>query len=77
MTDPSINRRLRLTDEAAFSHHLRSTRHVSRYAEGLSACGPIVIRPAGSRLLDPVAGATWLAVGDSTRSSIRCHPRGL
>jgi 2-polyprenyl-6-methoxyphenol hydroxylase-like FAD-dependent oxidoreductase len=65
MTEPGIGRRLALTDETAWLQHLQSMNHVSQYVSGLAPFGPIRVRPADSRIIEPVAGESWLAVGDS------------
>jgi len=65
MTDLDLGRRLRLRDETAWSHQLASTIHVSRRVGDALPNGPMLIRPAESRCLEPAAGENWLAVGDA------------
>jgi 2-polyprenyl-6-methoxyphenol hydroxylase-like FAD-dependent oxidoreductase len=65
MTDADIARSLCLHEQTVWSRLLSSMDHVSGALRNASPMGPIVTRAVGSRLLDPVAGDGWLAVGDA------------
>ncbi len=65
LTDADVARRLRLTDAAGWACALAATTHVRQALQGAQLPGPLLVRPAQSRLLQPAAGDGWLAVGDA------------
>jgi flavin-dependent dehydrogenase len=65
LTDADVARRLRLTDAAGWERALAATTHVRQVLQEARSAGPLLVRPAQSRLLQPAAGDGWLAVGDA------------
>jgi flavin-dependent dehydrogenase len=65
MTDADLARRMRLRETEEWSRRLDAMPNVGAMARRSNACSPLVIRSAASRRLNPAAGASWLAVGDS------------
>lgn len=65
-TDPEMVRRFRLADEERWFAEVSRTRYIAaRVNECRFLRGSLAIRAAPSCLLDRVAGARWLAVGDA------------
>jgi flavin-dependent dehydrogenase len=65
LTDSDLARRLRLREPSSWSRLLAGTERVSAALRGAEPRGPVVVRATPSRLLEPVAGEGWLAVGDA------------
>jgi flavin-dependent dehydrogenase len=65
LTDADLARRLRLADPARWTRLLDTTGSVRDRLRGARCRGPLVVRPAHSRRLEPAAGEGWLAVGDA------------
>ena len=65
LTDSDLARRLRLREPSSWSRLLAATERVSAALRGAEPRGPVVVRATPSRLLEPVAGEEWLAVGDA------------
>lgn len=65
MTDADIVKRKKLHDSQVWRRELDTTANVSATVEQGNLIGPIAVRPASSRRLEPAAGEGWLAVGDS------------
>jgi flavin-dependent dehydrogenase len=81
MTDADVARRLGLRDVAAWESRLAATRHVAPLVRGARPRGPVFVRPAASRHLDPAAGgdagAPWLAVGDAASAHDPLSSQGI
>lgn len=58
-------RKLGLRDPKAWAAQVAGTDHVSSRVRGSALHGPLLVRPALSMLVSPVAGSGWLAVGDA------------
>jgi len=68
-SEPDIVRRHALADDEAWLAALLRTRHIASRLEGCRFLrGSLIIRAGVSFLLDRVAGARWLAVGDAAAS---------
>ena len=65
MTDADAGRRLALADVTAWSEQLAALPHLGPLLGGCAPHGPVTVRPAESRRLDPPAGHDWIAVGDA------------
>lgn len=65
MTDADLARRLRLREPSQWSRLLQATTHLGERLRGASPRGPLMVRSAESRRLEPAAGEGWLAVGDA------------
>jgi len=65
MTDSDIARRMRLHDAEEWNRKLAAMSNVGAIARRGKRCGPVVVRSAGSRRVEPAAGKHWLAAGDS------------
>jgi 2-polyprenyl-6-methoxyphenol hydroxylase-like FAD-dependent oxidoreductase len=65
MTDADIVKRKRLHDSQEWQRELDTMANISATVERGKLCGPLAVRPASSRRLEPAAGRGWLAVGDS------------
>lgn len=65
MTDVDLARRLRLREPSQWTRLFQSTIHVGERLRGASPDGPLVVRAAESRRLDPPVGDDWIAVGDA------------
>jgi flavin-dependent dehydrogenase len=65
LTDADLARPLRLAEPAAWTRRLEATERIRDLLQGARPQGPIVIRAAHSRRLEPAAGDGWLAVGDA------------
>lgn len=65
MTDVDLMRRRRLQDPPEWRKALAAMPNVAATIHDAESEGPLMIRSASSRRLDPAAGPNWLAVGDS------------
>jgi len=64
-------------DLRAWEKRLRSTRHIAPLLREYRCCGPLVVRPAESSMLERSAGAGWIAIGDAAASYDPIASRGL
>jgi flavin-dependent dehydrogenase len=65
LTDAPLARRMRLADAGEWNGRLAAMPVIGAMLRGACPRGPVVVRPAQSRHLAPVAGDDWLAVGDA------------
>lgn len=65
MTDADAGRRLGLADATTWRVQLDELPHLGPLLRDCAPRGPVTVRPAESRRLDPPAGDDWLAVGDA------------
>jgi flavin-dependent dehydrogenase len=65
MTDADLARAMRLHQTEEWTRRLDAMPNIGGIARRRHPCGPLVVRSAASRRLEPAAGADWLAVGDS------------
>ncbi|HWN99341.1 MAG TPA: NAD(P)/FAD-dependent oxidoreductase [Blastocatellia bacterium] len=65
MTDADLARRMGLKEEEQWARTLAAMSSVRAMLRGSKPCSPVVVRSTESRRLEPAAGDTWLAVGDS------------
>ena len=65
MTDADLARCLRLNEPEEWCRRLAAMPHLGAMARRSKPCGPVMVRSAASRRLEPVAREHWLAVGDS------------
>lgn len=65
LTDADLARRLRLGEPVHWNRQLESTQQIRELLQGARPQGPVVVRAAQSRRLEPAAGDGWLAVGDA------------
>lgn len=65
MTDADIAKRKRLHDSQQWRRELDTMPNISATVAGGKPSGPIALRAASSRRLEPAAGKGWLAVGDA------------
>jgi len=65
VTDADLAQRMKLNDTDIWQQQLSITSNVARITNTRKPCGTVTIRSTNSRLLDPVCGETWLAVGDA------------
>jgi len=71
VTDADLAQRLRLHVTDVWYDQLANTTNVARVTNAQKPCGPALIRSISSRLLKPITGDSWLAVGDAAS---RCDP---
>ncbi len=64
-------------DLIAWEKRLRSTRYIAPLLRDYRCCGPLVVRPAESSMLERSAGAGWIAIGDAAASYDPIASRGL
>ena len=64
-------------DLMAWEKRLRSTRHIAPLLRDYRCCGPLVVRPAESSMLERSAGLGWIAIGDAAASYDPLSSRGL
>jgi flavin-dependent dehydrogenase len=64
-------------DLTAWEKRLRSTRHIAPLLRDYRYCGPLVVRPAESSMLERSAGPGWIAIGDAAASYDPIASRGL
>jgi len=65
VTDADLAQRLKLSDTNIWQQQLMATSSIARVTNLDKPCGPVSVRSTNSRLLEPVAGEDWLAVGDA------------
>jgi flavin-dependent dehydrogenase len=65
MTDADLARRLRLREPSRWWGQLQGAARVAAAVGGAHPCGPLLVRAAPSRRLEPAAGDGWLAIGDA------------
>lgn len=65
MTDADLVKRMSLQDPQAWRRKLDTMANIAATVQQGRLSGPIAVRPASSRRLEPAAGRDWLAVGDS------------
>ena len=65
VTDADLAQQLKLSDPNVWHQELASTRNVAEIVNGGEPCSNVSVRSTNSRLLNPVAGEGWLAVGDA------------
>lgn len=65
MTDGDLLAGLKLAERAEWLQHLARTRHVRGFAKAAEQAMQVRVYPAMTQVLDRVAGAGWLAVGDA------------
>jgi flavin-dependent dehydrogenase len=64
-------------DLVVWEKRLRSTRHIASLLRDYRRCGPLVVRPAESSLLERSSGSGWIAIGDAAASYDPIASRGL
>jgi flavin-dependent dehydrogenase len=64
-------------DLRTWEKRLRSTRHIAPLLRSYRCCGPLVVRPAESSMLERSTGAGWIAIGDAAASYDPVASRGL
>jgi flavin-dependent dehydrogenase len=65
VTDADLARRLKLCHPGVWHEQLATTRIVATVTSVEKPFGPVVVRSTNSRLLSPIVGEGWLAVGDA------------
>jgi flavin-dependent dehydrogenase len=65
VTDSDLARRIELNQPEEWERRLAGVPAISSVLRECKPCGDLVARSAASRLLEPVATETWLAVGDA------------
>jgi flavin-dependent dehydrogenase len=65
VTDADLAQQLKLHDADIWCQHLSDTKHIAALLKPCKPCSSISVRSTNSRLLTPVAGENWLAVGDA------------
>jgi flavin-dependent dehydrogenase len=65
VTDADLAQRLKLCETSAWQRQLASTSTVAKLTDVGRPCNPIAVRSTSTRLLKPVTGRSWLAVGDA------------
>ncbi len=65
VTDADLAQQLKLCETSVWQQQLTATSSIARVTKLDRPCGPVSVRSTNSRLLDPVVGADWLAVGDA------------
>ena len=65
VTDADLAQRMKLNETDIWQQQLSTTSAVARMTNSGKPCGTITVRSTNSRLLDPVVGERWLAVGDA------------
>lgn len=64
-------------DLSVWEKQLRATRHVAPLLRTYHCCGPLVVRPGESSMLESTAGSGWIAIGDAAASYDPIASRGL
>ncbi|HEX4770435.1 MAG TPA: FAD-dependent monooxygenase [Bryobacteraceae bacterium] len=64
-------------DLMGWEKQLRSTRHIAPLLGDYRYCGPLVVRPTDSSMLERSAGSGWIAIGDAAASYDPIASRGL
>ena len=65
VTDADLAQQLKLNDPDIWRTHLANTQNVGNLVKSFNPCSPISVRSTNSRLLNPITGPNWLAVGDA------------
>jgi flavin-dependent dehydrogenase len=65
VTDADLAQQLKLHDAQIWQQHLSETKNISYIMKPCKPCSSICVRSTSSRLLNPVTGENWLAVGDA------------
>ena len=65
VTDADLAQQLKLSDPDVWQQQLARTKHVAEVVNVGEPCNNVSVRATNSRLLNPVAGESWLAVGDA------------
>ena len=65
VTDADLAQRLKLRETDVWQRQLATASTVANVTNVSRSCGSITVRSTNSRLLDPVVGDGWLAVGDA------------
>ena len=65
VTDADLARQLKLTNPDIWQAHLAKTQNVANSVKSFNPCSAISVRSTNSRLLNPITGHNWLAVGDA------------
>jgi flavin-dependent dehydrogenase len=65
VTDADLAQRMKLNETDAWQQRLSTTSTVAKITNMRKPCSTITVRSTNSRLLDPVCGDDWLAVGDA------------
>jgi flavin-dependent dehydrogenase len=65
VTDADLAQRMKLSEAAIWQQQLSTTNTVAKITNPSKPCGTVTVRSTNSRLLDPVCGDDWLAVGDA------------
>lgn len=77
LTDAHLARRLRLADPDQWADLLAAMPVLGALLGDAGPWGPLLIRPAQSRYLEPVAGEDWLAVGDAASAFDPLSSQGM
>ena len=64
-------------DLITWEKRLRSTQYIAPLLRDYRCCGPLVVRPAESSMLERSAGSGWIAIGDAAASYDPIASRGL
>lgn len=65
VTDADLAQQLRLSETSVWHQHLASASTIAKLVNVNKPCGVVKVRSTNSRLLNPVTGDGWLAVGDA------------
>ncbi len=65
VTDADLAQRMKLYETDVWQQQLSTTSTVAKITNIRKPCSAITVRSTNSRLLDPVCGDDWLAVGDA------------
>ena len=65
VTDADLAQRMKLNEAAIWQQQLSTTNNVAKITNDRKPSGTLTVRSTNSRLLDPVFGEDWLAVGDA------------
>jgi flavin-dependent dehydrogenase len=65
VTDADLAQRMKLNETDNWQQQLATTNNVAKITNTRKPSGTVTVRSTNSRLLDPVVGDSWLAVGDA------------
>jgi 2-polyprenyl-6-methoxyphenol hydroxylase-like FAD-dependent oxidoreductase len=65
VTDADLAQRMKLNETELWQQQLSTTSNVAKLTNTRKPCSTVTVRSTNSRLLDPVCGDGWLAVGDA------------
>ncbi|HET9710359.1 MAG TPA: NAD(P)/FAD-dependent oxidoreductase [Pyrinomonadaceae bacterium] len=65
VTDADLAQRIKLNEPDVWQEQLATTSTVAKITNTRKPCSTITVRSTNSRLLDPLVGESWLAVGDA------------